>query len=563
MGQAIDKLLATVGNPKSQPLPTPQPQPGIFSKANNFVQNLSSHVANFGEGALSPASKLVASGIQAIESTPDIAKGVYQAATSPNLGQALLHPTQPLLNTPALTQANQKMAQPVNLGLTSGPQATLGGSTNVQNLGSAAQAASFLAPETGLGTIGGGAVAGGLQVGGQTAENPNATASGVATGTALGALGGAGIGTLSEYAPEALQKILPKDNKVPEITPEVQAAQQELNQAQQGVNTAQVERTNAAPQAVQGTSDVQSGVQSGERNLGVTFGQAPAKIEATDPSLRYNLSQKDLTDLNTIKEDRKFSLPDYLDQEKTPQPNIAGQNLDMNKMSPKVRAQIEAATGKMQGETAQSLTPTQTQDLVRQLNGKTYNPVTGEVDNRIIDLTNRIKSGAQSSFGHIVDENGESVWNKAYQDYTKGMQTTDNLKTIIGINPNKSLSDISPNKILEKVLDLGKTPEGKLQLQNAVDEFKNQTGVDLTDPVKAMHQILDKQIALEDAQSDLKESQKGLTKAQKEAKIAESNKGKGLKNFGKYTARSAASGAIRIWALYPAIRAITKAISGK
>lgn len=280
---------------------------------------------------------------------------------------------------------------------------------------------------------------------------------------------------------------------------------------------AQMNREAVTSQAVQGTTDIQSGAKTAEKNLGADFGKIPAQIEATDPSLRYNLSQKDLSELNAIKEDRKFALPDYLNQDNNPQPNIAGQNLDTSKMNPAVRAQIEKATGQMQGETAKALTPTQTTDLIRQINSKVYNPVTGEVDQRLIDLSNRIKSGAQSSFGHIIDENGESIWNKAYQNYSQGMGTIKDLKTVLGANPNKDLADISPNKLLEKINDLGKTPEGKAQLQNSIDAIKQSTGVDLTKPVKNVQQIADADARIEQAQKGASQTEKDLNSRVEEA----------------------------------------------
>jgi len=165
-----------------------------LNAANNFFTNLSTYMASLGEGVLSPALKGVASGVRSIQATPDILSGNIQGA-------------------------QKIMQEPLNMGLNSGPQPTLQGSSNTQNLGTVAQTASLLVPATELGPIPGGAMAGGLQAGGQTAENPNATAGQVGGAAALGVAGGAGLGIAAKYAPEALQKILP-ETKEPPITTE-------------------------------------------------------------------------------------------------------------------------------------------------------------------------------------------------------------------------------------------------------------------------------------------------------------------------------------------------------
>lgn len=298
--------------------------------------------------------------------------------------------------------------------------------------------------------------------------------------------------------------------------------------------TPELARQQAAEQGVKSVGDIKSGIKQGESTLGTNFSQAARKISEGDSSARLNLNNDQIDRLNSLKEGKNFALPDYLEKNSSTVDNGTGKFGNV-KLTPKAQAELEAA-GK---STNTSLTPDQAQDLIKKLNKSTFKEVGGtlQTDQQRVDLTNEIKNAAQSAFGHVTDENGESVWNKAYQDYAKGKQVTEDLKGLTGLKN----STTPPDKILNKILTHGKTPEGKIMLQNAVDEFKSQTGIDLTDSTKAVHQILDKQLELEEAQ----------------------NKGKGLKGFEKYLGRTAAGGVIRIGILYPAIRAIMKAVSGK
>ena len=81
------------------------------------------------------------------------------------------------------------------------------------------------------------------------------------------------------------------------------------------------------------------------------------------------------------------------------------------------------------------------------------------------------------------------------------------------------LRPIFKNKInsqLNSIQKLSKTPEGKILLQQAVNEYKTTSGIDLNDPVKAIQQIADSQSKLDEAQGKVSDVQKDVEKAQAE-----------------------------------------------
>src|SRR5205085_2163390 len=97
------------------------------------------------KGLLEPELKAGASAIRAIQATPQVLKGAYQAVTDPNFSYALHHPFEKVLNAPSLNKADATMAKPV-LG-----QKTAAGSSQAENVLSAGtgilQLAGLKAPE--------------------------------------------------------------------------------------------------------------------------------------------------------------------------------------------------------------------------------------------------------------------------------------------------------------------------------------------------------------------------------------------------------------------------------
>lgn len=228
-------------------------------------------------------------------------------------------------------------------------------------------------------------------------------------------------------------------------------------------------REAAAQAGVKGVQNMAESVSDFKNDLGTTFQKGAADIAKVNPNLRLNLSDEQLNSLNALKDSKSFSLPDYLRVGKTAPGDISG----ITKYG--------------------SLDPVQAQDLIRQLNKSTFlEKGSGvAVDQSKIGLTNEIKSAANEAFG--------KPFQKLYSDYSAGSNAVEKISDIVNIDKNATPSDV--NKSLTAIQKLGKTPEGRIILQNAINEFKNTSGIDLTDPVKAAHQIVDKQVALEEAQS--------------------------------------------------------------
>lgn len=597
---------------------SPTPQPGFFSKVgsgiNNTVQNtLPTAATNLFQGIAEPFEKVLGSGIRSLQATPDIFNEAKQLDFSKPLNQP---------QTYAGKNPDTTMAQPINVpGV--GQIPTMQGSSNTQNLGTAAQAASFLTPGLGLGGKMTGALAGGLNFGGAALQSPNATAGGVLGQTALGVGAGVataalpdlaskghqlmtdhpifqraptpifdpstvnleGTGTSALHLPEQnvyakispaqqdflsnevknipfnqgdqphltpLEKLqsgtgapsAPKEVSLDELkgmSPNAKTALESFDKNLKPEQLAQQARAQAGTAGVKGVSDIQSGMSQGESTLGNNFRDAATKVAQGDSAARLNLTNNQVSALNDLKEGKNFDLPDYLKNAETQVDSGTGK-FGSVKLTPKAQAEFEAA-----GKTSNtSLTPEQSQDLIRRLNKSTYKEVGGQLqtDQQRVDLTNEIKQSAQSSFGHVTDANGESVWNKAYQDYASGKEAANNFKKLLGINPSKDLSGVAPDKIMNKLLTLGKTPEGKVMLQNAIDDVSKETGIDFTDPTKAVHGILDKQIALEDTQTA-------------------ANKPSLLKEIfdPKYLGRRAVGGAVTVGVLYPLLRELEKVLS--
>lgn len=142
--------------------------------------SLLSGVGSFLGGAVksltSPIVEAVGTGLRGIQSIPAVAKQ----------GLGLLTGNQQMAQEGA-NQADQIQSKPI-LG-----QNTFVGNTVEQNLGQAAKAASFLAPELGLGATATGAISGGIFASGESATH-NASTNEILGSGAIGALGGAIIG---------------------------------------------------------------------------------------------------------------------------------------------------------------------------------------------------------------------------------------------------------------------------------------------------------------------------------------------------------------------------------
>lgn len=284
--------------------------------------------------------------------------------------------------------------------------------------------------------------------------------------------------------------------------------------AQRNLNQGGIDATNAAYTISDAGTDFKN-------DLGNTFAAAPAKIEAVQPGATMTLSPEQLDMLNQLKNNSKFALPEYLNQKTNP-------------YSPQTTEEVE--------NPGMKLNASQTQDLIHQLNNSTYTDKSSGlgIDQSKVGLTNDIKNTAQQAFGGIKDAQGNSIWDNAYKNYSQGRNALDSMSDIMNLKRNATASDVQAK--INTIQKLGSTPTGKVILQNAINEFKNVSGYDLTDPVQTIHQLVDKEIALQNAQ-----------------------KGGFLKQFGRgATNPGRLGGAIaRLAVLYPVIRAIKNAVSGK
>lgn len=239
------------------------------------------------------------------------------------------------------------------------------------------------------------------------------------------------------------------------------------------IDVASQARDSAAQSGVSSLQEMTGQVGDFKNDLGTSFRQGAENIEKTNPDMKLTLSHDQIDALNTLKNNKSFSLPDYL---KKTSPGFGSSDI----------ADVEKG--------GISLTPTQAQDLITQLNKSTFTEKASglAVDQTKIGLTNEIKAGAKQAFG---GEN--SPWSKVYSDYAKGSQAVEKISDIVNLDKNATPSDV--NKSLSSILKLSKSPEGKIILQNAINEFKQTSGIDLTKGTEAISQILDKQEALDAA----------------------------------------------------------------
>jgi len=442
------------------------------------------------------------------------------------------------------------------------PQQT-GAAGAKQIAGDALKSASYLATPEGLGLTSkassftgklatgaiGGATIGAAGGAGNELENPNSTAGSVLKATGKGALAGAavGVGTASITSLPAWFKNV-RNGPIGEAEGNLSKAQTTATKAEAGLQTAQNSRAAIAPQAVDAYNTMVENVAGHKSSLGNQFRQAAQELETAQPGTTLHLTSQQLSELNAVRENKSFSLPDFLTS-KNPSVSIGGDSLDLGRLGPNAQARLQGQLAEMGKQTAVELTPTQTQDLITQLNKATFQQAADgslRVDQRLVNLTNDIKQSASQAFG--------SKWDNIYSKYAQGIQAVQKLDDIVNLDRTATASD--SNKALQSVLKLSNTPEGKTLLKNAIRDYKAVSGIDLTDPIQTIQQIQAHDDALEAAHATSKEAQKGVQRAQNELETAKANKGQGTKNFAKYIARSAIGGAVRIGILYPAIKAI-------
>jgi hypothetical protein len=125
------------------------------------------------------------------------------------------------------------------------------------------------------------------------------------------------------------------------------------------------------------------------------------------------------------------------------------------------------------GRPIPQLNPSQTQDLLTELNRQWKVPA-------VSDVTDAIRQSARETFGQPFDD--------IYSSFSNQVNGISTLRDIFNIkNPNLTSSDIQAG--MDKIANLSSTPNGRVILKNTLDDFKNISGIDLTDKVKATQAV--------------------------------------------------------------------------
>lgn len=248
-----------------------------------------------------------------------------------------------------------------------------------------------------------------------------------------------------------------------------------------GVDFATQSLENQSRSAVNAQQSIDSSVGNFKTGLGQAFGEAPKQIEQLNPGARATLPSDIMDRLNALKDTKKFALPDYL---RTTSQEFGG-NLSLS--------DIEKG--------GVSLTPTEMQDLVTRINKLTYAAKASgdlEVNQSTIGLNKDLHSVATDAFGNVKDASGNSIWGKAYENYSKGINAVDKISDIFNSDKVTTPSDF--NKTMDTIKNLSKDPQGKIILKNAIDEFKQTSGIDLTNPTAEISKILGSEEFLKESQ---------------------------------------------------------------
>ncbi len=334
----------------------------------------------------------------------------------------------------------------------------------------------------------------------------------------------------------------PSPKAITPETPIVTPEQQALTDAQSNVNTASQAREAIAPKAVEAVQSINDSVAGHRTSLGEQFASDAADLSKSNPNLKLNLTQEQVDALRALKQGKNFSLPKSISTDA----NLTGE------MTPELNKYISNPT---------SLTPTQAQDLIRELNRSTYKELADgsrTVDYQRVGITNEIKDSASQAFG--------KKWDNIYSRYAQGRTAIDKIDSFVNLDPKATALDM--NNQLKVIAKQSSTPEGKLLLKQSIEEYKTTSGIDLSNPIKAIQQIAERQDAFDAANSELTQAQKDAYKAQRQADIEKLKGGmvkQTLKSIidPKYGARRLVWGAVGIGVIYPLIRALSNAAKGK
>jgi len=405
--------------------PTVQPEDALQSlvQQGHIIQGLNDQQYNLqqgqgdtaGQGTASPDSQGFLGGIGSF--LGGALKSVAQPILS-GLGSGI----RSLQSTPQILSGDQAgaaatMAKPM-FGVK-----TLAGMNNEEALGTAAKAASFLAPMVPGGILAEGAVGGGAFSGGE-AMTQNASTNQVVGATALGAAGGAVAGKL-------LSKVAPLLMGSTE-------------------NAGQDVALNAYKSGFKSVEDFQKG-------LGQEFTNGAKVITEAAPDKGIPLTVENINQLQTIASQNGVKLPTSL---QTDLSELGGGKFGPVKTAPLV-----------------NINASETQDLLTALGKKRF--VSGTVNTPVQDMIDTIRGQAKTTFGQEFED--------LYSSYATKSDAVKSLSDVFDVSGKTAQTTTTEKltqikNISEYLNDKTKAPIFKDTLAN----FKDVSGIDLTSQTKVI-----------------------------------------------------------------------------
>jgi hypothetical protein len=195
-----------------------------------------------------------------------------------------------------------------------------------------------------------------------------------------------------------------------------------------------------AQSAIQGARNINTTVGNQITTAGQNLESGVGDFEKANPDLKLNISTNQTIGLNDMAQKYNITLPDNI---------------------------------------GEGVTPTQTQSLIKQFNDAVRaNPD----DTQLRTTANQLKSSATTAF-----KEPSGTWSNLYSTYTKIRAATDKIDNIFTLDPRANPQDIE-NQIT-KINNLSKTSTGKELLKQALQEYKETTGIDFSDPLQAIQKV--------------------------------------------------------------------------
>lgn len=281
-------------------------------------------------------------------------------------------------------------------------------------------------------------------------------------------------------------------NKLNEANKSTSQSQQDLETSKSKVKTSTDKINQSAQEAAQARDSMAEKVKARKTQVGKDFQAAADKLTQTNPEKTLSLSNEQVKNLKGLRESGSFKLPDSLNTKLDSFPdNISAKDYNLSPegdITPRNSPSVK-------------LNPSETQELLKQLNSKTFTPGPEgfKVNQQSIGIQQELKQGASKAFG------GE--WDKIYSDYSSKINPFKQIDDIADLNPNANATDKQGD--ISKILKNTKSPTGKINLQNAINAV-NEAHPDLN-----LGEDISKIQNHGQALDELKTNQKELTNTQK------------------------------------------------